>query len=1489
MKNMEYRLLFWLMLAVATALSSEAGAQERTYDGFSGGDSTYLEDLERVFARNDDAQALDQFIDYWESGRFTSDQQQTIARLSRQFYQQRMRSTNGLDAFLNALVVWADSSGSSARFAGWTGVLKQMKTKRPHEINQFLEFSASFFRNGTFYESRTRAWRTSSAQWEMAYRNESVYIRFDKAQLEGVSRKDTLTIYDTRGTYNVDEQRWKGQGGKSNWSEYGIEPGKIYVKFDHYQIDTRASGFKADSATLYHHRVAPDGILGQYENRLQGNVDNYEQLSYPLFTSYRTNFQINDFGKGLEYRGGLGMQGIKILGNGSPGADARLTFKQNDRSALVARGQSFLMDSSKIIAPEVSISIPLGNEDSLFHPHRYMNYNKQKRKLRFSERDQLVSQAPFIDTYHQTEMDIGILEWSLDSSAMKFSTGMGDAVDAKFESTNYYSDAAYRSAEGVLGRNPLSRLAKFSEQYGRNNLPLELVASRFGSRDTKDILRTILDLHKRGFLIYNPEYKTLSLTPKLFRYVEAHYGKRDYDIIRYISNVDKGANATLHLDDQTLEIKGVPGMIISDSQDVFLQTADSTINLKKGHNFAFKGKLRAGRMLFKGDTFAFDYDAFKVELQNVDSANFFYPDQSDTLEGQEQQLQEVQTALQDLNGTLYIEDPQNKSSRKYKPEYPIIDISQSAFVYYDDSSIYNGVYRRDRFYFKPKPFKIDSADNFTQRGLSFEGTFRSAGIFPEIEETVELREDLSLGFVHKIPDSGYSVYQDKGRANGVIDISNKGLFASGSIEYQGATLRSQRFLMFPDSMRSQVESFSIPASMSNKYPTLEAENVRVFWRPYADSLEAYSGETVFPLYNQQVEVSGSVILTPDFLGGQGTLDYENATITSDSLVFEPSVVDVQSGELNLRMANGEALAYNNPVNDLRLDIDKREASGRSTSDTVVSSLPAFQYQTQIAQFDWDVNAQTLTLSKPDNQKVEDAYMLSTRESADSLQFNADIIDLDLKEQRLEADSVYFVVVADAKILPFQNEVTIRDDGSIEPLDSSKIVLNVDTSYHTVYNANVNIFSGKYFTASGYFDYVNDVGRTHTLYFNEISTQDDQTTKGLASVNPEDSFYIGAGFRFSGDVSMRSTTPDLNFDGVVLADHGNESLGTEGFSYNGEVDREDVSFQVKDATNAGREPLYSGIYFSKDFNEPYSILMGRKTNPKDKPMVAVSGVLSFDTEANEYVLEADSSLLEEDRKRKRKNRLGELQKRALLKSSFRYHPVDTEVTAYGVVSWPYEFEHVSMRPIGTLSFSAQDSLYRFRGMLTIDFPFGREAFGTLRDSVLAYSYYQPDLEAYENKNLLKSLSLVIEDTAQVRRGLTNIETTGQLVLDMDRDELPRIWLTSVNMFWDIDNESFRSEGKMGLLNLQDAPVSKEIKGRFEVKLGMEGGGAMTLYMIPYEGGYYFFKYDNGNMRVLSSDFEFIRQAGDPSGRVTRGGYDIQRAEPSEVSFFKGRFK
>ena len=67
-------------------------------------------------------------------------------------------------------------------------------------------------------------------------------------------------------------------------------------------------------------------------------------------------------------------------------------------------------------------------------------------------------------------------------------------------------------------------------------------------------------------------------------------------------------------------------------------------------------------------------------------------------------LTPVRTVIEAVTGDLRIDDPTNKSGiRKDSfPQFPIFNSFYDSYAYYDRPSIFNGVYKRDKFSYRGK-------------------------------------------------------------------------------------------------------------------------------------------------------------------------------------------------------------------------------------------------------------------------------------------------------------------------------------------------------------------------------------------------------------------------------------------------------------------------------------------------------------------------------------------------------------------------------------------------------------------------------------------------------------------------------------------------------------------------------------------------------------------------------------------------------------------
>jgi hypothetical protein len=390
-----------------------------------------------------------------------------------------------------------------------------------------------------------------------------------------------------------------------------------------------------------------------------------------------------------------------------------------------------------------------------------------------------------------------------------------------------------------------------------------------------------------------------------YDYIDASLMKRDYDVIRFVSRTDAGKeNAKLDLQTKDLTINGIPTIFLSDSQNVRIVPLNNSIIMKRNRDFQFDGIIDAGLFKFYGKNFFFEYDNFRVNLQNIDSLSISAKTKQKDAFGRSL-ITTLDNKIQNITGELLIDAPFNKSGLTSFPEYPIFTSRENSYVYFDDKSIQNGVYERSRFFFELLPFSIDTLDNFSREALKMEGTFVSADILPPLEMEMTLRPDNSLGFYMNTPENGIPIFGGKATFFNDIEMSSSGLRGHGSMEYITSTTWSDNFLFHPDSVLTRSREFRVREdTVGVSYPLVENMVAQVRYYPVDDVMRIKRIDQSFKIFNDSVYFNGNLALKPSGLTGSGGLGFPDARFNSEVFRFLAQKVLADSAGVKLRKSTG---------------------------------------------------------------------------------------------------------------------------------------------------------------------------------------------------------------------------------------------------------------------------------------------------------------------------------------------------------------------------------------------------------------------------------------------------------------------------------------------------------------------------------------------------------------------------------------------------------
>ena len=499
----------------------------------------------------------------------------------------------------------------------------------------------------------------------------------------------------------------------------GLSRDTASVELQNYTLNVSKTDFEADSVKLTTLIFLKEPMLGKFEERLTSQSG--RGSTFPRFTSYRKDIAIKDIVPGADYWGGFSMIGSKFYGGGTEGGKALLRFNYDGKKVVTAEAERFLLRPDKIQSEQVAVSIHMG-EDSIYHPKVTLRYLPENKQLSIIRENEGLGQTPFSDSYHKVDLVFEHLNWKLDEPQMYISNlNLGAETPVIFESKQYYRGQRFSALGGLDTRNPLFKLQDMEKAYGKREFTIAEIAQFLGmSEQNAHIFMMNMSIY--GFVKYDLNSREAVLQQKIFDYIHDFRKERDYDVIRFVSNLSEGNNAKLSLLNYDMEIKGVEAVALSDSQKVGLFPVDHKITVHEDLNFDFDGRITAGRFTYWGKLFKFNYDQFRINMENIDSMRFKVESFTKNAMGQ-RSLVDVKTVLQGLTGELLIDDPHNKSGQKDYSEYPIFRSAKDSYVYYDKKSIFNGVYNREEFFVTLEPFEIDSLDNITTQGLRFDGTF----------------------------------------------------------------------------------------------------------------------------------------------------------------------------------------------------------------------------------------------------------------------------------------------------------------------------------------------------------------------------------------------------------------------------------------------------------------------------------------------------------------------------------------------------------------------------------------------------------------------------------------------------------------------------------------------------------------------------------------------------------------------------------------------
>jgi len=1323
-----------------------------------------------------------------------------------------------------------------------------------------------FFADNTVSMSSLGKWQIINPQkMEILFTNDAPYVVFEKAMLV-CPANDSIKIHGCSGKINLITKQLSGADGYIYWEKAGMSRDVTFAKLpSKYELTLDNVEIKIENVELHHKKYFPNkSLMGTVTDRcIQGS--NTSNARYPKFNAYSDNhITVNDIYPDMNYTGGFALDGSQIIGSGNEKHAAEIVIYHEKKIAVVLKSKRFNFKQDGFAAGKVDFML-LTKKDTIAHENAAAKYLLADNELDIMRDPDNRGGAPFSSSYHKLNIYCEQLKWKLKTDKIIFTSSATISKEGRafFESKNFFSTNRFRQFETADGTNSILQLLQYISKHPSEFYLYEY--AEFCKKGLEQVKTSLLLMSNFELVDYDLENDRIKVNKKLGDYVAAYSKKRDYDIISIYSNVQGIDNATLDFEKDLLTIEGVSEIAFSEQGNVVLFPKNKRVNILDELTIEFAGYLQAGLVDFFVQSGSFNYHNFKMNLAQVDSMSFFVNTGKYDTYGKSI-VSKVNSPIQDLKGSLEISKPFNKSGNMDFSEFPKFNCDGFAHIYYDNPAICNSVYNKEEFYFLLDPFSLDSLKSFLPQNIALSGKLVSAGIFPDFREKAVVMPDLSLGFTHNTPSQGYAMYGGKGRFFNTIVLSNECLKGRGQIDYITASLKSEDFAIYPDSVNAIVERLNIDELVSKvEYPQVSGNTSEMHWNTkenYMD-FETVAGDPYYMFHNF-LTLDGSLRYSPESLKGNGLITKDNGQISSKNIEFKAHGFYANSSRFQLFLPGNKYVAVDVDDYNVLLDVNRKNANFTANKQNNCGlNFRENAYHVAFDKFQWEMDKNSLALGSSNyNAKTLDASTVNSildkgakghlatalGKKADSLQFYSKSGHYDGDAFVLTLSGIDYIEVSDAAVFPHDGSVKITAGGTMMPITDGFIVFNIAERFHTLYNINLSIQSKNVLNGSAYYDYTDVTQNTTPIFVESLSSTKEQV-RGRAIISELSPLLLNPVVEYQGMISMYNTSPKLDFNGYCNIKQICFENNTWIKLQHG-ADPDNLQLPAnKSILSIDNKSIYSGMMFSNPGAKIYPAFLTAKTKIPDVPLFNVEGMLSFNE--NLYTISNTTETT------------------TFPKENLTLNSATCVMDGSGVFNLLDNQGRISLQSAGELNYNLMNDSIGMEISLSLDFYFNETAMRVFADDIKSTLQIDGQYLGGSDKYFTALSNLMPKEEFET---YYNQVSNYSMPQTLPKVISSKIVVSNAKLVWNKTDKVFHSVGPISLSYINGEAVNKTVRGAIEISKfgGTESISIMIIARnnITLQDEKYFFFYHNNNMFTYSTNDEFSNLIRNDSKKVRR---------------------
>ncbi|TXK36674.1 hypothetical protein FVR03_17220 [Pontibacter qinzhouensis] len=1309
-------------------------------------------------------------------------------------------------------------------------------------------------------------------------------LKLENVALTFITPHDSVAIGHTSGHVVLAHQLFVGEGGSYEWQVNGNPASAI---FRQYSFSLAAPAFKVPDATLSYPSILQDKIEGAFEFKSIKRSSKGE-TGYPKFISFTDDAKLKNLDQNMQYRGGFSLAGNLIGSSCLDGKSSEIIVSYNGTRKFRSASKGFSISDSLLTATRASVEIFQG-KDLLTHPAMQLVYSRPANTLTLTREKGTHSNTPFLDNYHQMEIMAERLHWNLATPDIDFVTVRDKMlVPVRLESTAYYSNSQYQQLVGVATFHPLKPLVSYATKYKTNEFNVSDVA-KFTKLSEEGFRDAAIRLSQLGFVDYDAPSGHLVLKQKAWHYVGASQHQHDYDHLVIKSLVPSGRNATLNLETNKLQVRGVRKVFFSsDTTSIYIVPDSSTITILSNRDMEFSGEVYANQLAFKGSEFKFDYNEFSIDLQKLKYMSLNADEKDPKKNSKSKSINKIVPGSSGkFSGKVYINRPNNKSGKDRLSDYPKFDALTGGQLSFSSPDILGGAYD-STVYFEMYPFKVDSLSNSRRGVVGFQGKFHSGGLMPAFETKVVMMPDGVMGFNHKAPVAGIPVFGGKGVAYDSVVMNAGGLQSKGKLKYLTATLEAPTFTFFQDSVlapNGTAVTIAEPKAGEADLPgaTLAAYNMR--WLPKADTMYLQMVQEPLKLYQEPFMFKGIAKLSPGGLYGSGKLDAEASRVVSEHFQFNQRSFSAKNGQLVLKSDTEEKPALNARQVHINYALTKGVVDFETVQKGTASlEFPKAQYKTSLSSGSWDIAKQQVTLKATEAGAHNLFYSLHPGQSG--LRFTAAGGQYDLSGNTLRAIGVPHIAVADSYIVPDSGKVEITTGAVIKPLQNAAIMADSLHQFHKMHAGNINILSRHAFTGEALYTYQGASEEPYELRFSDFAYGSGAAaaigkkkvtlyTSAVATVDEAKPFPVFPSILYRGKVAMHSSQKYMNFDGYLKLNFTGRESDFDWFPFKRDsLNPEKVLIPLVNPKTADGVPLRTGLHVTADSARIYNTFVSKKHEQEDLDLFTVDGLLSYNKEKNEF--EVGDPKIQNNASSYEGNLL-------------RFNPESNKVNFKGKINLLQSTKNFGIEATGAGNANIDSSLYLLNAFMAFDLNVPAQALAIMAKGLKANIEGLPGAVTPDDRTLAK-----IADFLSNREANKYKEQSADKYMPLTSlsSKLARsLLLNNVDLKWSDEKKAWYSVGKLSLAGILKEDINAQLDGYLEVRQEY-GKPVVNLYMQADTYNWYYFSFVENGLILDSSDDKFnhvIRSKSKGSRELSIANYGFFVAQPAERTDFVAYFR